>query len=1060
MKRTTTALLCFAAATAMGAAVSTGSVAALATTTAQDENDPAILRDYLSGNGLLNRGLYDLAAEEYRKFLAAHPGHSKAPVARYGLAVALYRMDKVDEAAAEFATLFDEVEFEYAAEVAFLLGQIRMSRGEFENAAAAFERVMRTQARHELADDATALLLEALYRADHFDAMSEPFRILGEEYASSPLRERGELFWGLSEMSRQRYAEAADHFDRMLERAGESGLAPRIRLLLAKSLHQAEDFDAAAERYREVIEEGDEELAPDAFFGLATIVRRDGDAAEAAVLLDRFFELANEHESAPTAHFERGRVYYDLGEFEKAGPQFAAAADADDSLRDGAAYWQAKTELRLERYSEAAARLTDAIASFPESPLLAEMHYDRAVALHKAEKPSEAIDALREFRSAFPSHEMAPEALHTIVVTLHQQQNYAKSAAECRRFLEENPQHALRPQMLFLLGENLYLAGEHEPAVSAFEEFLEEYPSDPQRQSTRFRLGMALERLGRHDDAEKHLAEIVSGSETEEPFRAALLVLGDLAFERRDWAAAAARMQEYLSIEGNLPDADDALIKLGLAQHRGNDLEGALRNYARLIDEHGESPHATQARFERGQALVALGRDDEAAAAFAAVLADQGAERFVPFTLSHLGALAMKADDHETAIDYYQQLREVTTDPAVQAEAIFQQGQALMAIGRYEDAAAAFAEVSGAQTDSPRIPLARANRALSLAKTGAAEATLQAIDDALSQSGENLEDPLRASLLYERAWAHRALQQADEAQKAYRELMSRHGDHVLGRYARLELGEMLADADQYDSAAELLEPLQQLREDDPADIHERATYRLGICRYEQERYEEAAVAFDACMARAPNTSFAASLHLLAGESLFRLDRHAAAREHLELALAASDEAALRGPGLLRLGETLASLQEWPASEKVFLQYLDEFEDSELRYQAEFGLAFALENQQQYDRAIEAYTSIVDHHQGPTAARSQFQIGECLFAQGRHQEAVRELLKVDILYAYPEWSAAALFEAGRCFEALAETGQARNQFEQVRRRFAETRWAELAGQRLAALAAQSPPGRSR
>jgi TolA-binding protein len=98
-----------------------------------------------------------------------------------------------------------------------------------------------------------------------------------------------------------------------------------------------------------------------------------------------------------------------------------------------------------------------------------------------------------------------------------------------------------------------------------------------------------------------------------------------------------------------------------------------------------------------------------------------------------------------------------------------------------------------------------------------------------------------------------------------------------------------------------------------------------------------------------------------------------------------------------------------------------------------------------------YAIVTGKHQGPTAARAQFQIGECLFAQGKHDEAVRELLKVDILYAYPEWSAAALYEAGRCFEAMNQTEKARAQYEQVREKHGQTRWASLAAKRLTALA---------
>jgi TolA-binding protein len=1025
--------------------------------TTQDEDDPAVLRQYLSGNGLLNRGLYDLAAEEYRGFLAAHPNHSKAPVARYGLSVALHRLGRPEESSRELEILFADPQFEFAAEVAFLLGQIRMSNGDFGGAAAALERIMRTQAAHELADDATALLLESLYRANQLDAMDEPFRALTERHGESPLRTRGELFWGLAELARGRFVEAGEHFSGMLERDAGGELAPRVRLLLAKSLHQAEEFDAAAARYREVIEEGDAELVPDALYGLATIVRREGDAEEAGELLDRFFEAAPEHPSIAAAHLERGRTHYDLSEFEAAARQFATAAERDESIGDSAAYWRAKAEMRLERFDEAAERLAAALAAHPESPLRAEMQYDRAVALLRAGRAPHAAAALRTFREEFPGHEMAADALHTIIVTLHNEKQFAQSAEAAGRFLDEYPGHSLTTSVHFLLAENLYLDAQFERAAEVFEEFLEAHSDDAQRDSAIFRLGMAYERLGRADDAEARLAEIANGAQTAEAFRPALLVLGDLAFARGDWAAAAARMSEYLSLGEAQPGADDALIKLALSQHRLSDLAGAVTSYEKLLGGHGDSPHASQAKFERGQALAALGRDDEAIEAFESVLDDSQAERFAPYALSHLGALAMKSSDFEAAIRRYEELHAAADEPSVRAEALFQQGQALMALGRHAEAATKFADVAQADSTSPRLALARANRAMALAKAGDAGAALEAIAEAMSQSGESLEDAQLAALLYERAWAHRGLDQPAEAQTAYRELISRHGDLALGRYARLELGEVLAESGEHEAAIDLLEPLRQPRENDPPEINERALYRLGVCFYEEERYEEAAAAFEECASSHSQTAFAASLHLLAGESYFRLDRQPKAREHLDRALAASNAPEIRGPALLRLGEALAALQEWPASQEAFADYLEEFTDSDLRYQAEFGLAFAQENQGEFDDAVEGYTDLIARHQGPTAARAQFQIGECLFAQKRHQEAVREFLKVDILYAYPEWSAAALFEAGRCFEALAETGQAKAQFEQVRQRFADTRWADLAGQRLAAIAAQAPPG---
>ena len=110
-----------------------------------------------------------------------------------------------------------------------------------------------------------------------------------------------------------------------------------------------------------------------------------------------------------------------------------------------------------------------------------------------------------------------------------------------------------------------------------------------------------------------------------------------------------------------------------------------------------------------------------------------------------------------------------------------------------------------------------------------------------------------------------------------------------------------------------------------------------------------------------------------------------------------------------------------------------------------------------DAAIGAYRDVTMRHQGRTAARAQFQVGECLFAQGRFDEAVRELVKVDILYAYPQWSAAALYEAGRCFQETGNPVDARKQYEQVRRDYGDTKWAAMARQRLDELADSALPG---
>jgi TolA-binding protein len=325
---------------------------------------------------------------------------------------------------------------------------------------------------------------------------------------------------------------------------------------------------------------------------------------------------------------------------------------------------------------------------------------------------------------------------------------------------------------------------------------------------------------------------------------------------------------------------------------------------------------------------------------------------------------------------------------------------------------------------------------------------------------EGLDPALRATIAYEEAWLLRALDRDEDAAAAYRRLLDLPAGRgtadetraTLAAHGRLELAELEADAGRYDEAARLLRELIGTVEQAPEGaraLREPATYRLGVYEYSRESHADAIARLEEFIRLFPESDSVVSAHLLAGEALFTTGSHQRAAEHLRVAAAKGTDAT-RAPALLRLGECLAVLQHWARSEEAFAEYLRVAPDSELWFQARFGVAWARENAGRLDDAMTAYAVVVDRHQGPTAARAQFQIGECLYAKKQYEEAARELLKVDILYAYPEWSSAALYEAGRCFEAMRDEARARTQFEQVKTNHAGTEWARLAAKRLEAL----------
>lgn len=1024
-------------------------------------DEEAALRTYWAGNGLLNRGMHELAAAEYRKFLGGQPKHERVPEARYGLGVCLFRLGDHAGAAEQFGQLVTLDSFTYAAEVGTLLGQCRLAKGEFADAADAFKRVVRSHVDHALCDDAEAGAAEALYRAGRVEEAVGFCRSLAERKgADEGLRARGAYFHGLALMDGGSFGEAAERFSEVLQLKGDAALLGRARLLAAQCHHRNGAIDEARRGYDTVMASGDAATAAEATYGLALLHEQQGRAAEAGALLDELLNKSPDKSLAGTARLHRARAWFDQGDFDRASAMFSEAAREDAGLAVEAEYWMAKCRIRKGEFAEAAAGLGELLKANPDGPLMGEMLYDRGVALYRAGDRGAAVTALESYVERFESGAMAADAVHLLAVAEHQRGRYARSGEWCATFLKRFESHGLGAGVVYLAAENLYLAGEYVEAGKSFEAFLSRYGGDAHAEDARFRLGMARFRTGEYGPAEAVLTEFAKGKETAEPRRGALSALGTMAFDRGDWSRAARHLDDYLAT-GATSGADDALLKLGLCRERLGRHEEALESFDRLLGQFAESTHRVHAQFERGQCLTALGRADEARSAFEQVVAAGEATRFYAFAQNHLATIAMQQGDFDTAEERFAKARTGSQAGELSAEAMLGEGRALLAGQRFAEAERVLREFVERHGDHEGVAQARAQQAMAVARQDRCAEAVELIGTIEPSARESMGTELRDAIEYESAWCLRSLGRTEEAAKVYAKLLTGEHEGRLSIHAAVDLASIEAGAGRHERVVELLRPVYEaIRTGGTADaaLRERVTYQLGVSEFQLGRFVEAATRLEEMLGIAPEGELSVSGRYFCGEALMRLGRFEKAVGHLKRVVDSAPKDDVHPIAMLRLGECEAGLQHWAESERVFTGYLARFGERTEWYQAQFGVGWARENQQRYDEAIAAYGEVVARHQGPTAARAQFQIGECLFAKNEHASAAAELMKVDILYAYPEWSAAALYEAGRCFEKMAQEGAARDRYREVVERFSGSEWARLAGEQLGKSGAAAVPGR--
>ena len=79
--------------------------------------------------------------------------------------------------------------------------------------------------------------------------------------------------------------------------------------------------------------------------------------------------------------------------------------------------------------------------------------------------------------------------------------------------------------------------------------------------------------------------------------------------------------------------------------------------------------------------------------------------------------------------------------------------------------------------------------------------------------------------------------------------------------------------------------------------------------------------------------------------------------------------------------------------------------------------------------------------------AQWMIGETYFHQKNYTEAIKAYYRVERLYPYPRWQAAALLQSGKCHEMRGEFQDAVKLYGQLLRDYADSPFAEEASQRL-------------
>jgi len=345
----------------------------------------------------------------------------------------------------------------------------------------------------------------------------------------------------------------------------------------------------------------------------------------------------------------------------------------------------------------------------------------------------------------------------------------------------------------------------------------------------------------------------------------------------------------------------------------------------------------------------------------------------------------------------------------------------------------------------------------------------------------------RAGAMYQLAWLRLEAGNMEQADQWFAQLVKEYPDNPLWADASFRLARNAARRQDVAAAnrwldellfgvATNLNPDQRITGDSQAsaattayDINQivcHALYLQGKLSVDAGQWLAALQSYQRIVEEYPQSKLASAAWFWAAESNYHLG-HLEQADLMLLQLAASaaatdDQATTdtqaakeRGQGYwamvpLRRAQIAAHRQQWHEALELAQTIQDQFPNFSLQFEADYLIGRCMSSQARFSMARQYFRQVINSNQArntETAAMAQWMIGETYFHQSNYDDAIRAYYRVDALYDLPQWQAAALLQAAKCYELSGQEKEAQQLYSQLRTDYPQTTFAAEATRRL-------------
>jgi len=1010
---------------------------AIAQNNAEVEVDPAATRQYAAAAALQNRDQFELAADEWQTFVTKFADDPRVPRGKHYLGVCLLKSGKPEAAEAALELVREQhPKFELLEATLLYLGIAQYNQAQagtkdkYDSAAGTFAELVQKYPEGKQVAQAVYYQGECQYaQGDKAAAMKSYARVVNEFPQSANLAD-AQYALGVTLEELGQADEAAKVYVAFLKRAADHPLAQEISLRYGETLFAAKKYAEAGARFAAAAQQLGFASADYAQLRLGAALYEQKQYAEAAQAYESLGERFAQSAHIPQARLAAGKCWYLAEQFDAARKALAGVT-GDAAMMSEAAHWIAKSQLR-EGQAAAALQTAERALANAAPDWAAQLEFDAADALYEIpDRRGEAVKRYAELAKNRGDDPLAPQALYMAAFSALQAGEHERAAQYAAAFRQKFAEHELGADVGAVLAESALQLGRTEDAANAYEHLVKQFADHADRPRWQVRRALCYFMAGKFDAVEAIVEPLAGKLKDAELAAEASYLLGASQVERKEFDAAIGTLEPLVAKLPKWRQADETLLALSLAYQGAGRADDAQKALARLGKEFPQSAVLDRGAYTLAEQAYSAGKFDIAAAGYQKLIQDYPQSKLAPQAWYGLGWAQLSQSQHEPAVQTFTKMLERYPEHRLAAEARYARGAARQ---QMKDFSGALEDLQAYLKASPD----GAERAAALFEVGLCQVGLQQFDAAVTTFQQLLADDAQSQqatkIRYELAWALKSAGKEKESGEQFKQLAQAQSDGPVAAESWYHVGETAYDAGEFQEAAKAYFAAQQKA--GKSDLGEKAAHKLAWAYYRLDDFDKAQKSFKFQREHYAEGPLAADARFMEAEVLFKQEKYPEARESYR-ALGQLSNPEFAALAALHGAQCAAQAQQWQEALQMASEVLASQPDNAYAAELLYEQGWAKQNLGELDEAVKLYEQATEKSGNEVAARARFMIGEICFERQAHGDAIKHFFKVAYGYAYPQWQANALYEAGRCFEVRKQKQQALESYQEIVQKYPDS-----------------------